>query len=234
MRKGDERKQEILTAAEKLFCAKGYQETSVQDILDELKVSKGAFYHHFESKGSVLETLCTQRAETAAERTREALAKSEDALARLNIVLQCVSPLCMEEVAFLSMLLPQLFTHEGRTVCMAYQEALHAAFLPMMTGVVSTAAADGVIAPAGGEDLADLLLVMMNHCWMHVAKMLLSQINKAAQLSPATLLDTLTLYRAAMERLLDAPFGSINLSDLEAWSKVAQEIERRIVLPAKT
>ena len=233
MRKGDERKQEILTAAEKLFCAKGYQETSVQDILDELKVSKGAFYHHFESKGSVLETLCTQRAEKAAERTREALAKSEDALARLNIVLQGVSPLCMEEAAFLSMLLPQLFTHEGRTVCMAYQEALHSAFLPMMTDVVSTAAADGVIAPAGGEDLADLLLVMMNHCWMHVAQMLLSQIDKAAQLSPATLLDTLTLYRAAMERLLDAPFGSINLSDLEEWSKVAQEIERRIVLPAK-
>lgn len=233
MRKGDERKQEILAAAEKLFCARGYQETSVQDILDELKVSKGAFYHHFESKGSVLETLCTQRAEKAAERTREALTKSEDNLARLNTVLQGMSPLCMEEAAFLSMLLPQLFTHEGRTVCMAYQDALHSAFLPMMTETVSAAAADGVIAPAGGEDLADLLLVMMNHCWMHVAKMLLSQIDKAAQLSPAALLDTLTLYRAAMERLLDAPFGSINLSDLEAWSKVAQEIERRIVLLAK-
>lgn len=233
MRKGDERKQEILTAAEKLFCARGYQETSVQDILDELKVSKGAFYHHFESKGSVLETLCTQRAEKAAERTREALTKSEDNLARLNIVLQGMSPLCMEEVTFLSMLLPQLFTHEGRTVCMAYQDALHSAFLPMMTEVVSAAAANGVIAPAGGEDLADLLLVMMNHCWMHVAKMLLAQIDKAAQLSPAALLDTLNLYRAAMERLLDAPFGSINLSGLEAWSKVAQEIERRIVLPTK-
>ncbi len=233
MRKGDERKQEILTAAEKLFCTRGYQETSVQDILDELKISKGAFYHHFESKGSVLETLCTQRAEKAAERTREALSKSEDTLIQLNIVLQGVSPLCMEEAAFLSMLLPQLFTHEGRTVCVAYQEALHSAFLPMMTEAVSSAAAAGVIAPAGGEELADLLLVMMNHCWMHVARMLLSQIDQAVQLSPAALLDTLTLYRAAMERLLDAPFGSINLSDLEAWSKVAQEIERRIVLPAK-
>lgn len=233
MRKGDERKQEILTAAEKLFCTRGYQETSVQDILDELKISKGAFYHHFESKGSVLETLCTQRAEKAAERTREALSKSEDTLIQLNIVLQGVSPLCMEEAAFLSMLLPQLFTHEGRTVCVAYQEALHSAFLPMMMEAVSSAAAAGVIAPAGGEELADLLLTMMNHCWMHVAKMLLSQIDQAVQLSPAALLDTLTLYRAAMERLLDAPFGSINLSDLEAWSKVAQEIERRIVLPSK-
>lgn len=233
MRKGDERKQEILTAAEKLFCTKGYQETSVQDILDELKVSKGAFYHHFESKGSVLETLCAQRAEKAAERTKEALTKAEGALSCLNTVLQGMSPLCMEEAPFLSMLLPQLFTHEGRTVCIAYQEALRLAFLPMITEAVHTAANDGVIAPAGGEDIADLLLVMMNHCWLHVAKMLLSQIDKAAQLSPAVLLDTLTLYRAAMERLLDAPFGSINLADLEAWNRVTQEIERRIVLPAK-
>ena len=41
MKKGDLRKQEILQTAEKLFCRKGYEQTSVQDILDQLKTSKG-------------------------------------------------------------------------------------------------------------------------------------------------------------------------------------------------
>lgn len=34
----------------KLFYSKGYYNTSVDDILKELKLSKGAFYYHFESK----------------------------------------------------------------------------------------------------------------------------------------------------------------------------------------
>ena len=74
MRKGEEKKQEILTVAERLFCLKGYRETSVQDILDVLKASKGGFYHYFESKEAVLETLCTERAQKA-----KAQAESGDA-----------------------------------------------------------------------------------------------------------------------------------------------------------
>lgn len=54
MRKGDARKLEILSVSEQLFCRKGYRETSIQDILDVMKVSKGSFYHHFESKDQVL------------------------------------------------------------------------------------------------------------------------------------------------------------------------------------
>lgn len=44
MRKGDEKRQAILDVAEKLFYTKGYEATSVQDILDVLDTSKGSFY----------------------------------------------------------------------------------------------------------------------------------------------------------------------------------------------
>ncbi|WEV58795.1 TetR/AcrR family transcriptional regulator [Bifidobacterium sp. ESL0728] len=48
----------ILDAAQKLFAAKGYENTSIQDILDELgDLSKGAIYHHFKSKLDILEAI---------------------------------------------------------------------------------------------------------------------------------------------------------------------------------
>ena len=50
MKKGDLRRQAILDTAEALFFERGYEETSVQDILDAMELSKGGFYHHFESK----------------------------------------------------------------------------------------------------------------------------------------------------------------------------------------
>lgn len=41
----------ILDAAEKLFIEKGYDNTSIQDIINNLGgLSKGAIYHHFKSK----------------------------------------------------------------------------------------------------------------------------------------------------------------------------------------
>ncbi|MFQ9805317.1 MAG: TetR/AcrR family transcriptional regulator [Christensenellales bacterium] len=43
MKKGDARRGELLAAAEKLFYTKGYENTSVQDILDAVGFSKGGF-----------------------------------------------------------------------------------------------------------------------------------------------------------------------------------------------
>ena len=45
----------ILEVSGKLFMEKGYDETSIQDIIDNLGgLSKGAIYHHFKSKESIL------------------------------------------------------------------------------------------------------------------------------------------------------------------------------------
>ena len=49
--------QRILDASMKLFIEKGYENTTIQDIVDELgDLSKGAIYHHFKSKEEIIET----------------------------------------------------------------------------------------------------------------------------------------------------------------------------------
>ena len=48
----------ILAAATRLFMEKGYEHTSIQDIIDNLGgLSKGAIYHHFKSKEDILEAV---------------------------------------------------------------------------------------------------------------------------------------------------------------------------------
>jgi len=53
----DVRRNEILDAAQQLFAFKGYDQTSVQDVLDAAGISKGAFYHYFTSKSELLDCL---------------------------------------------------------------------------------------------------------------------------------------------------------------------------------
>lgn len=51
------RKQEFLRAALDLFSKRGYEDTSVQDIIDAVGVTKGSFYYYFKSKEDVVDEL---------------------------------------------------------------------------------------------------------------------------------------------------------------------------------
>ncbi|HHQ8914742.1 TPA: TetR/AcrR family transcriptional regulator [Bacillus cereus] len=53
----EERRKEILETAERLFLTKGYTKTTVNDILKEIGIAKGTFYHYFKSKEEVMDEI---------------------------------------------------------------------------------------------------------------------------------------------------------------------------------
>ena len=56
----DEWRKEILNATRKLFISKGYEETSISDIMDMAGGAKGMFYRFFQSKEEVMHALGNQ------------------------------------------------------------------------------------------------------------------------------------------------------------------------------
>lgn len=58
MRKeAEERKNEILDAADELFNRKGFDSTSTNDILEKVGIARGTLYHHFKSKEDIMDAL---------------------------------------------------------------------------------------------------------------------------------------------------------------------------------
>ena len=53
----EERKNEILDAAEKLFSTKGFESTSMNDIQNEIGIARGTLYYHFKSKEEILDAI---------------------------------------------------------------------------------------------------------------------------------------------------------------------------------
>ena len=157
MRKGDAKRQQLLGEAEKLFCQRGYDKTSVQDILAAAGISKGGFYHHFDSKDEVLTALCQRRAERAAAFTADALDATHTPMERINAVLRGFIPMRLEETAFLNMLLPVIARAEGRAIAMTYQDALESHFLPLLRAEI--AAAMGTVFDKLYDDLRCFLRV---------------------------------------------------------------------------
>lgn len=81
----DLRRTELLDIAASLFARSGYSATSVDEIIAQAGLSKGAFYHHFPSKEALLDGLA-KRAATAAREGLERLLADPDlnAIQRLN------------------------------------------------------------------------------------------------------------------------------------------------------
>ena len=210
MRKGEEKRQELLNAAEKLFCAKGYEGTSVQDILNVAEMSKGGFYHHFASKEDVIKALCARRAERALAYTEDALSKAESSMGRINAVLRGFMPLRREESTFVDMLRPVMNTPEGRAIAMTYQDALETGFLPLLKAEIAAAAAVEVVCPPV-KDAESMILNLVNHCWMQAV---------ARQMDQLDMLNLLSKYRRAVEVLLDAPYGSVEIVRVEEMDEV--------------
>jgi AcrR family transcriptional regulator len=80
-------RQALLDAATELFGTAGFDATSVQSIVERAQVTKGGFYHHFESKQALLHEIHERFIEYHLERMRELLAEpgvpAEDLLRRL-------------------------------------------------------------------------------------------------------------------------------------------------------
>ena len=56
----DERRSELIATAQQLFYTKGYERTSVSDIVKAVGVAQGTFYYYFGSKQAILEALVAE------------------------------------------------------------------------------------------------------------------------------------------------------------------------------
>ncbi|MBE3569344.1 MAG: TetR family transcriptional regulator [Bacillales bacterium] len=67
-------KETIMDKSIELFAAKGFKETSIQDIMDELNVTKGTFYYYFKSKEELLKDIHLQYIERLLENQEKIIA----------------------------------------------------------------------------------------------------------------------------------------------------------------
>jgi len=85
----NDRKQEVILAAQHLFMEKGFTATSIQDILDASNISKGTFYNYFSSKNECLIAILEHGHDEITIRRRALL--SEASPADKNILIEQIS-----------------------------------------------------------------------------------------------------------------------------------------------
>lgn len=154
----------ILDTAARLFTEKGYDSTSLQDIINDTKLSKGAIYHHFASKEEIFEAIVNR----IGEENTEELAKVRDdtslngieklrrifkaALFNSNQSLMLtVTPCLLDNPRFLAMQIKQI-----------YQIVAPKFIEPILQQGIS----DGTIKAENPRELAEAIMILSN-VWLN-------------------------------------------------------------------
>ena len=220
MKKGDLKRAQILDAAEKLFFEKGYDRTSVQDILDALGMSKGGFYHYFDAKDAVLRAVSERRAEARLSRlSAELYAGRRGPIDRLNLLLGMANLFEAEDLRFASLMLKLCYIERDAAMRDHRRRILLDRLAPRVADAIEEGVRDGSFHTRHPMEIGQLLLLLALDADEEACAMLAKEPeNPDAMLR---MLELLNAWQEAAEELVGAPFGSIRLFDagrlLSAW-----------------
>lgn len=218
MKKGIERRDQIIEAAERLFYEKGYEQTSVQDVLDALSLSKGGFYHYFQSKIELLEAVCRRQSVRDAEEMTAAVARQEGAVAKLNTLLRYCGLLRADRMEFALLVLRVGYLGGSLQLRACLREGLMETALPMMREIILEGMAENVFFTRFPDDIGELILQLFANITDELAMLIASG---APENQMGDMLTRLETYRCSVETLLGAPFGTITLCDLRLIPEAA-------------
>lgn len=153
------RRAEILDAALGMFLERGYDNTSLNELIVEAGLSKGMFYHHFASKDDLLAALF----ERITDETHQALepvliATDVDAKSRLQQVMDRAVDIRMRNAGVTRSLYASLLRPESKLLFDGIMEAWIARMRPVLTRLVEDGVATSVFETPDAEGAADLIL----------------------------------------------------------------------------
>lgn len=214
------RKKEILDVAQRLvMVTKGYTGMAVQDILDELQISKGAFYHYFDSKQALLEALIDRLATEATPMLTEIVNDPElPALEKLSCFFEKIARWKTDRKDFLLALLDIWYADENAIVREKLRSAMPERYGPLLTQVVRQGIGEGDMTAAHPDQVGGVILCLLYDLGYDFAFLLRRQGSDHEALERA--FHTVAAYNDAIERVLGAPQGSLTLIDdqtIRAW-----------------
>lgn len=211
----DERRSEILGIAQQLFMTQGYEKTPISDILSALNISKGTFYHYFESKEELLEAIVERMVVQAEQESTHILNNSElNSLQKLNLFFDRSKNLKLEYRDLMISLMQMLYSDDNvRLRTKLYQKQTEMV-APILARFIDQGIQEGIFTCQNAVIVAESIVMFSLSIGELLGRQMLA-VMKDPSLLPG-LESRLQVYADALTRMLGAPPGSIALFDATA------------------
>lgn len=217
------KRNEILDAAQRLMYTSGYEQVSIQDILDELRISKGAFYHYFGSKHAVLEALI-ERTRQQGQQILSSILEDPNlpALTKLQRFFDTMGRWKTAQKDYLLVLVKIWYADKNALLRQKTIAATLDYATPLITQAIRQGVDEGVLTTRFPDDAGAIVLNLLVGIGDMFVPLLFSNEPSEALVQRAERI--VAAYNDALERVLGAPAGSLHLMDFEtlrAWFDVS-------------
>jgi len=208
----------ILAAAQRLVFTKGYEQMSVQDVLNDLQISGGAFHHYFDSRGALLDALI-ERIER--ESAKPLLPIIHDphltAIQKLQGFFSALDRLRMAHKQEVIEAARVWYTDSNAIVRHRVDEAVLTQRAPLLAEIVRQGIQEGVFTTPFPDQAGEVIMALLQGMGnAHARLLFLSAEERDQQRRVEAIVATHAAYMEAIERVLGAPPNSLYRADAEA------------------
>jgi AcrR family transcriptional regulator len=206
------RRDAFLDVAQRLVTIKGYEAMSIQDVLDELEASKGAFYHYFDSKQALLEAVVERFADGAMASLAPVLNDPDlPALAKLEQVFAGIASLKAEQKDLMLAII-EVWNSDGNAIVREKVRRLSERIMvPLFSAVVRQGVAEGTLQVDSPDETARVLVSLMLGFQLQATDLFIAR--QAGTISFEVVQRAVAANTEAFERILGVPKGSVRLTD---------------------
>lgn len=213
------RRNEILDVARKLVYTRGYEQMSIQNILDALKISKGAFYHYFDSKQSLLDGLIERMLDDAEQVLRPIVdAKDLSAIEKMRRYFDTAGRWKVAQKKFMLDLF-RVWRADANAIMRQKQEvASIKRIAPMLTEIIRQGIDEGVFSAKYPEQFGNIFVGLSHGFEDKFVELLLTDHPPPDAVQQLEAL--IGAYSDSVERILGAPSGSLplgNIATMKEW-----------------
>lgn len=217
-----EKRNEILAVAQRLVYTKGYEQMTIQDLLTELQISKGAFYHYFTSKQDLLEGLIERIQQEGTPIVTAIFTDPQlPTMAKLQRFFDVTGRWKTAQKTYLLALLRVWYHDDNAIVRQKSQLHMTQMMTPLLRDVIIQGCEEGVLTTPFPEQAGSIIFALMISMGEAFARLLLAPEPDRDHMAQAERLAA--AYNDALERVLGAPPGSLHVIDaptLAEWFAV--------------
>lgn len=208
----DERRMEFLTTAMGLFMKQGYEQTSINHIIEAVGVSKGAFYHYFKSREDLLEQVAVFVSEQALRQIQKVVNDpSLSALEKMNGVFQKSNAMKARNREFIMGLLQTFYNDNNIQLRNKINERNMELTAPILGKIIRQGIDEGTMDAEYPEETGSFILRIGSELVAQIARLI-----SRAETDESALQEVLRymrVYTSSVERIIGAPAGSLQILD---------------------
>jgi AcrR family transcriptional regulator len=206
------RRDAIVDVAERLIRASGYDQMSVQAVQDELRCSRGAIYHYFDSKTAMLEAVIERMTDAvmvvigpvAADPTLPAPAK-------LQAVFRSAGQWKAERRELMLALVRAWYSDDNTLVRERLWRSVNSRLVPLIDEILRQGAAEGAISASSPDHAAAILMSLLEGSSDVTSRLFIDRLDGSIPFEEVQ--RAIAAYNEAIERILGLPAGTFEIVD---------------------